>query len=81
MVNTLMQVFEKSNRRSNMYLNLRTTIRRNKMTLKVFAQKIGISERSVQLKLNGQRDWTYGEYKSICSIFPNENPVWLMENE
>lgn len=62
-----------------MYWNLRQAIRKKKLTLKEFAALMGIAERTVVSKINGSSDWTYGEYRQICSIFPEENPEHLME--
>lgn len=37
-------------------------------TQAVFAQKIGLSERSVSLKLNGKIDWKQTEIAKTCMI-------------
>lgn len=33
-----------------------------------FAAQLGLSERSVSLKLAGKRDWTRGEMASVCFV-------------
>ena len=37
-------------------------------TQTVFAQKIGLSERSVSLKLNGKIGWKQSEIASACEV-------------
>lgn len=37
-------------------------------TQAAFAEKIGLSERSVSLKLNGKRAWKQGEIGEACKI-------------
>lgn len=38
-------------------------------TQTIFAQKIGLSERSVSLKLNGRQGWKQAEIAKICDVF------------
>lgn len=37
-------------------------------TQKCFSQKIGLSERSVSLKLNGKIEWKHNEISKACEV-------------
>lgn len=37
-------------------------------TQAVFAQKMGLSERTVSLKLNGKRSWSQTDISRACSV-------------
>lgn len=37
-------------------------------TLSGFSAKIGLSERSISLKMNGKRQWTQGDITKACDI-------------
>lgn len=48
-----------------------------------FAGAIGMSERTLSLKLNGARDWKQGEIRKACNILKIKNsdiPAYFFKN-
>lgn len=50
------------------YSNLRKAIKEHFGKQAVFADAMGLSERSVSLKLNGLRCWTQDEMRLFCDL-------------
>lgn len=51
-------------------------------TQAVFAEKIGLSERSVSLKLNGKIGWKQGEIAKACEVLdisPENIPTYFFK--
>lgn len=51
-----------------MYKNLIKIINDKKITMKAFAQFLGVTEKTVQNKIQGKTEFTLGEAKRICEI-------------
>lgn len=62
-----------------MFNNLRETICKEH-SIKFFAEYLDVSEKTAQNKLNGLTEFTFGEFKRTCALFPRVNPVWLFES-
>lgn len=62
--------------------NLRDALRRKNITLKTYAEFLGVSEKTVQNKLNGITDFTYPEFKRTCNLLlPEYNPTYLFADD
>lgn len=62
-----------------MYVNLVYAMKKHKLSQKAVASKLGISQKSFTNKIYGVTDWTLGQFKQLCAIFPEEDPQKLME--
>lgn len=60
------------------YNNLKTVLQTNELSLKAFADFLGIGTEAAADKLNGKTDFTYPEYRRVCNfLFPEMNPDYL----
>lgn len=60
------------------YNNLKTVLQTNELSLKAFADFLGIGTEAAADKLNGKTDFTYPEYRRVCRfLFPEMNPDYL----
>ena len=50
------------------YSKLAGAIKEHCGTQAIFASKMGVSERTISLKMNGIRDWRQNEIKKACQI-------------
>ena len=65
-----------------MYINLRNVLHQKRITIKQYAEFLGITEKSIQNKLNGLTDFTYSEFKKTCTLLlPEYNADFLFEEE
>lgn len=60
-----------------MYENLKTVLRRRHITLKQYADFIGVSEKTAWNKLKGNNDFTLPEFKRTCMLLPEFNADYL----
>ena len=61
-----------------MYKNLRTALYAKGISLKQYAEFLGISEKTVQNKLKGITDFSYTEFKLTCTgLLPEYNADYL----
>lgn len=65
-----------------MYKNLRNALYQKNITIKQYAEFLGVGEKTVQNKLRGITDFTYQEFKKTCNImFPEYNTEFLFALE
>ncbi len=65
-----------------MYTNLRNTLFREKITIKQYAEFLGVQEKTVQNKLKGITDFTYPEFKKTCTLLlPKYNADFLFASD
>lgn len=62
--------------------NLRTALYQKGITIKQYAEFLGVDEKIVYNKLNGITDFTYPEFKQTCTMLrPEYNADYLfMDN-
>lgn len=60
------------------YKNLREALRAKNITLKGYADFLGVSEKTVLNKINQETEFTYTEFKKTCNdLLPEYNPNFL----
>ena len=65
-----------------MYKNLRDTLTMKNISVKDYAEFLGISEKSVLNKIKEDTDFTYPEYRKTCKfLFPEVNPDFLFATD
>lgn len=62
-----------------MYRNLTSVLKSKNITNKQLATVLGISEKSVDNKLNGRTDFTLPEYQKTCILLKEYDGDWLFE--
>ena len=62
-----------------MYKNLTSVLKSKNITNKQLATVLGISEKSVDNKLNGRTDFTLPEYQKTCILLKEYDGDWLFE--
>ena len=61
-----------------MFANLKFALQKKGISLKKYAEFLGVGERTVQNKLNGSTDFTYLEFKKTCTLLlPEYNADYL----
>jgi predicted transcriptional regulator len=51
-----------------MYKNLVRILNEKSITLKAYAEFLGVTEKTIQNKIQGKTEFTFGEVKKTCSI-------------
>ncbi len=64
-----------------MFANLRTALQRKGISLKQYAEVLGIGEKTVQNKLTGKTDFTYPEFRKTCTLLFEYNADYLFAEE
>lgn len=65
-----------------MYYNLRNALKQKSITHREYAEFLGVSEKAVSNKLNGNSDFTYSEYRKTCKfLLPEFSPDYLFATE
>lgn len=64
-----------------MFSNLRVALYRKGITVKQYAEILGVGEKTVQNKLAGKTDFTYSEFKRTCALFFEYNADYLFATE
>lgn len=60
--------------------NLKNALYSKKITIKSFADFLGVSLKTAQNKLDGRTEFTYSEFKKICELlFPEYRPEYLFD--
>ena len=63
-----------------MYINLKRVLQKKGISIKQYAEFLGVTEKTVQNKLNAITDFTYGEFKRTCTILlPEYNADYLFK--
>lgn len=61
-----------------MFTNLKTVLYQKGISLRQYAQFLGVSEKTIQNKLNGITDFTYPEFRKTCILLlPEYNADFL----
>lgn len=61
-----------------MYHNLRTVLYHKRISIREYANFLGVTEKTAQNKLKGITDFTYSEFKKTCStLLPEYNADFL----
>lgn len=61
-----------------MFTNLKTVLHQKGISLRQYAQFLGVSEKTIQNKLNGITDFTYPEFRKTCILLlPEYNADFL----
>lgn len=65
-----------------MYSNLKKVLYQKNINIKQYASFLGVTEKTVQNKLQGITDFTYPEFKRTCNLlFPEYNADFLFKEE
>ena len=65
-----------------MYHNLKKVLYQKDIAIKQYAKFLGVSEKTVQNKLQGITDFTYPEFKKTCNLLlPEYNADFLFKEE
>lgn len=60
--------------------NLKRALLDRKISIKEFADFLGVCEKTARNKLDGETEFTYSEFKKICKLlFPTYNPEYLFD--
>ena len=60
-----------------MFGNLRTALQQKGVSMKQYAEVLGVGEKTAQNKLAGRRDFTYSEFKKTCALLFEYNADYL----
>ncbi len=64
-----------------MYENLKTVLHRRNITLKQFAEIIGVSEKTAWSRLKGDTDFTLPEFKKTCALLYEFDADYLFSQQ
>ena len=65
-----------------MYKNLRDTLTAKRISIRSYAEFLGVSEKTVQNKINEDTDFTYPEYRRTCKyLLPEFSPDYLFATD
>lgn len=64
-------------RRSDMFNNLVTALKHKNISIKQYAEVLGVGEKTVHNKLAGRTDFTYPEFKKTCTLLSEYNADFL----
>ena len=62
-----------------MFHNLRMALRQKGISVKQYAEVLGIGEKTVQNKLTGKTDFTYPEFRKTCTLLFEYNAEQVAE--
>lgn len=65
-----------------MYKNLRDTLTTKRISIKSYAEFLGVTEKTVSNKINEETDFTYAEYRKTCKfLLPEYSPDYLFATD
>ncbi len=64
-----------------MYSNLKSALHRKNITIKQYAEFLGVGEKTVQNKLHGVSAFTYPEFRKTCALLFEYNADYLFAPE
>lgn len=65
-----------------MFTNLKTALHKRGISIKQYAEFLGITEKTAQNKMKGITDFTYPEFKKTCTLLlPEYNADYLFAEE
>ncbi len=62
-----------------MFNNLRTALRQKGISVRQYAEILGIGEKTAQNKLTGRTDFTYPEFRKTCTLLYEYNADYLFQ--
>lgn len=60
-----------------MFDNLRTTLFQKGISMKQYAELLGVGDKTIQNKMTGKTDFTYPEFKKTCTLLSEYNADYL----
>lgn len=60
-----------------MFSNLRIALQQKGISIKQYAEVLGVGEKTAQNKLAGRTDFTYPEFKKTCALLFEYNADYL----
>lgn len=60
-----------------MFYNLRNALTRKGLTIKQYAEVLGVGDKTIQNKMTGKTDFTYPEFKKTCALLSEYNADYL----
>ena len=60
-----------------MFANLRTALHQKGISIKRYAEILGVTKKTVENKLSGISEFTYSEYKKTCTLLFEYNADYL----
>jgi len=64
-----------------MFENLRTALYQRGISMKQYAEILGVGEKTVQNKLTGRTDFSYPEFKKTCTLLSEYNADYLFSEK
>ncbi len=65
-----------------MFINLRNALYQKGITVKQYAEFLGVGEKTIQNKMKGVTEFTYPEFKKTCSLLlPEYNADYLFSEQ
>lgn len=65
-----------------MYKNLRDILTTKRISIKNYAEFLGVTEKTVLNKINEDTDFTYPEYRKTCKLLlPEYSPDYLFATD
>jgi DNA-binding XRE family transcriptional regulator len=64
-----------------MYRNLRIALAEACITNEVLAKYLGVVEKTIRNKLNGESEWTWTEALAVSALLPKYSMKWLMTKD
>lgn len=65
-----------------MYSNLHNALKTKGISIKKYAEFLGVTEKTVQNKIRGETEFTLSEVdKTLCFIFPEYNLSFLFKDD
>ena len=64
-----------------MYCNIKIALAQKGITLKQFAEFLGVGDKTIQNKIYGKTDFTYTEFKKICALLSEYNADYLFADK
>lgn len=60
-----------------MFTNLRATLLAKGISMKQYAEILGVGDKTIQNKMAGKTDFTYPEFKKTCTLLSEYNADYL----
>ena len=64
-----------------MFLNLRTALQSKNISLVAYSRILGLTEKSVQNKMNGTTEFTLSEIQTTTTLFPEYRLEYLFATD
>lgn len=69
-------------RGENVYKNLREVLRAENITIKTYSEFLGVSEKTVNNKINQETEFTLPEFQKTCNfLLPKYSPSYLFATD